>query len=402
MNFSKCTPNGLSRLASASFVYTKFILISVPAEIVLRGPGAVEAYEKALKGGEVCDRRVPVMIIGQDGSGKTSLRKCLVGQTFDPNEKSTVTVEVQPVQITPTEWKARETEGNACDFGMARCACQNLEQQAKGETENVDETPDSKKSKESENSLQEKTKFEQESMFVSSKHAHQVKQESIPVGKLETRKPSETSQKTTSDDKSADLKRDAVTTEPPKHKVTQLNPALQEEYKNVIRASKDEGDGIELVLWDYAGQSLFYNTHPLFLSKIATYILTYNLERKPGDKAVPRSNEKEDEKESEVTSQTRDMTNIDYIYYWMSSVKQFCPEKENRNVFLVFTHADTQKVTVEEIKSHLKDKPYDIFYTTFVVDNKWSTDNPEFQKMRKQIAEKATTLVKSRAPIPGT
>ena len=59
-----------------------------------------EAYRKALKDGEARNDRIPVMIIGQDRSGKTSLRKRLLGLPFDPIEPSTIGINVDIVKVT--------------------------------------------------------------------------------------------------------------------------------------------------------------------------------------------------------------------------------------------------------------------------------------------------------------
>ena len=40
------------------------------------------------------------MIIGQDRAGKTSLKKSLLGQPFDPDEQSTDGIEVDPSECT--------------------------------------------------------------------------------------------------------------------------------------------------------------------------------------------------------------------------------------------------------------------------------------------------------------
>ena len=57
-----------------------------PPEIHLRGPRALEAYYKALEEGKTRVRRIPVMLIGQARSGKTSLKKSLKGIPFNPHE----------------------------------------------------------------------------------------------------------------------------------------------------------------------------------------------------------------------------------------------------------------------------------------------------------------------------
>ena len=68
----------------------------IPREIHLRGPRALKAYYKALEEGQTRVRRIPLMLIGQDRSGKTSLKKSLKGIPFNPREDSTVGIDVDP------------------------------------------------------------------------------------------------------------------------------------------------------------------------------------------------------------------------------------------------------------------------------------------------------------------
>ena len=67
---------------------------SVPAEIRARGPRAERAFQKALQTGTGKVYRGRIMLLGQDRAGKTSLKKSLLGLPFDPNQESTVGVEV--------------------------------------------------------------------------------------------------------------------------------------------------------------------------------------------------------------------------------------------------------------------------------------------------------------------
>ena len=76
--------------------YWLYVVCSVPSEIFARGPLAVKAYNKAIKQGVTRVMRVPIMIIGQMRSGKTSLKKSLTGQLFDDKEKSTDGIERDP------------------------------------------------------------------------------------------------------------------------------------------------------------------------------------------------------------------------------------------------------------------------------------------------------------------
>ena len=69
---------------------------SVPPEIRARGHRAELAFQKAMQKGRVKVYRGRIMILGQDRAGKTSLKKSLLGMPFDPQEESTVGVEVDP------------------------------------------------------------------------------------------------------------------------------------------------------------------------------------------------------------------------------------------------------------------------------------------------------------------
>ena len=87
--FMYCVPQFGKDIAAAKNVGS-----SVPAEIRGRGPEAERAFQKAMKSGKVKVYRGRIMLLGQDRAGKTSLKKSLLGLPFDPQEESTVGVEV--------------------------------------------------------------------------------------------------------------------------------------------------------------------------------------------------------------------------------------------------------------------------------------------------------------------
>ena len=63
-----------------------------------RGDKALSAYQRAIEtGGSTYDKRVKVLLVGQDRVGKTSLGKALRGEPFNEAELST-----QGVQMIPT------------------------------------------------------------------------------------------------------------------------------------------------------------------------------------------------------------------------------------------------------------------------------------------------------------
>ena len=89
----------------------------IPPEIYLRGPRAVEAHNRALT--EV--RKIPVLSIREDRSGKTSLKKSLQGSQLNPDEDSTDGIDVDPSYFKETTeiWKTEEKDQAANKEEMA-------------------------------------------------------------------------------------------------------------------------------------------------------------------------------------------------------------------------------------------------------------------------------------------
>ena len=62
-----------------------------------RGEKALAAFHRALEtGGSTYDKRVKILLVGQDRVGKTSLGKALRGEPFDEAECSTDGVQMTP------------------------------------------------------------------------------------------------------------------------------------------------------------------------------------------------------------------------------------------------------------------------------------------------------------------
>ena len=84
-----------------------FLLDLTPAYVRARGEKALAAYNRALDTGRTNDKRVKVLLVGQDRVGKTSLSKYLRGELFDESEPSTEGVTmIPPVKNAGTDaWR---------------------------------------------------------------------------------------------------------------------------------------------------------------------------------------------------------------------------------------------------------------------------------------------------------
>lgn len=95
----------------------------IPTYILARGGNALAAYRRALKFGKTYDKRVKVLLIGEDRVGKTSLGKALKGESYKEDEASTDGVLMSEALTNASEkpWRNSEVYGNLSAYKL-KCA----------------------------------------------------------------------------------------------------------------------------------------------------------------------------------------------------------------------------------------------------------------------------------------
>ena len=422
---------------------------SVPSEIVARGILATKAYNRALLEGKTYVRRVPVMIIGQDRTGKTSLKKSLKGETFNPNEKSTVGIETDPsyFKVSTDVWRTGvKSKGTKLEqtFSFEHQAAQMIFDSLRNrstdysEAKELAEKPNisgsesqidlmnvAERCKEpsgsrTESSLQESKVFGKAkanssvSELSEEPNASRIKPAFQDPKVLEKPKANYGSQKSSTSGIEPSLQdsKDHLVVPNLPEDVASLVQKLLENNKE----AEDQND-IYSILWDFGGQSVYYATHPIFLTEKAIYILVSDLSRDPHQKdSVPMK--KGMSRNIKDTSCSK--TNLDNLDFWMSSVYSLVSpdavsQKDLRSeklppVFLVCTHADTPycsgdpEVLARETYGSLKDKIYGkLLKGFFVVDNTKSGSADECQgvkKLREKVHFVAKNLPQMNEAIP--
>ena len=368
----------------------------VPSEISARDHSAVEAFNKAIQEGQTRVMRVPVMFIGQARSGKTSLKKSLKGELFDKEEPSTNLIERDPSYFSVTkeimgsgETKKEQSvdsevsfHNRAAKFMVDEIFRRNASVPESEQNIASSDSPTRKESDakndiltESRENITEPTDEQSEKIFQTEK---------------ETRK---------------------------KKRVDEIPPNTISCFNKIRKESNTEdGDKVFFVLWDFGGQSVYYATHPIFLTRNAIYLLVYDLNR---DLHVTADFiKKEGQFEPEVDSNCQ-KTNGDYLHFWLSSVSALESQTTGRSypgsfgklpqVILVCTHADDLVGDVAEKKARkiygsLQAKRYKehLFPKYFIVDNTKSGSDEEcknVQKLRNELLALAERLLQ-RQTIP--
>ena len=164
------------------------------------------------------------------------------------------------------------------------------------------------------------------------------------------------------------------------------------QFLEYVRGEKVESDVtreesvVSIDVWDFAGQHLYYASHPLFLSSRALYILVHNLSKplhapaKPcvrqGTHNIPLEN---------LTNET----NLENLLSWLATIHSITREEvepdigaESRlpylrpPVLIVGTHADkTSAQDIAEMKSEIQKRISGKEYGKHVVPPLFSIDN---------------------------
>ena len=395
----------------------------VPLEIRARGLLALSAYKKALSEGMTCIKRVPIMLVGQDRSGKTSLAKSLKGERFNSEEDSTVGIQVDPsyINVSTEIWKPGEKEEQqnverACSYEhhAARLIVQNLSE---------------------EDSVPKEESLESDQI----EHLVQAKSDSCSQSKDDISSLSAalvtsntTSHDSVSNSESDDLPEGSVFISMSQdHTISDQQPAgniltVPDEVASLVDVLLRKADDSEreediyTVLWDFGGQAVYYTTHPLFLTSRAIYLLVNDLSRPLHHKAKSVTKQGMFTK---LQDSFRLETNADYLDFWMSSVVSLAIQDKSDSkktksdmlpelppVFLVCTHADEAydggdpRELGRTVFGHLQTKPYkNHLHDVFTVDNTKSgqeTECPEVLRLRQEIRAVADGLPHMKEAVP--
>ena len=143
----------------------------------------------------------------------------------------------------------------------------------------------------------------------------------------------------------------------------------------------EEESVVSMDVWDFAGQELYYASHPLFLSSRALYILVHNLSKPLLAQAQPCVRQGT----RDISLQnTKNETNLENLLSWLAtihSITQVKGEPDRRlsylrpPVLIVGTHADKPAGDITMIKEEIQKKISDKEYGKHVVRPLFSIDN---------------------------
>ena len=215
--------------------------------------GYRRAHSQALQEGEAKNNRIPIMLIGQDRGGKTSLMRCLLGLPFNKDQPSTTGIDVDVIELTEQNaeypWKKREVK----EFMTSESEAKTV--------------------------LYKKT----------AEYFDRGVQRNLEGDAPEPLKP---------------VKRPKLLSE-------EISDIRWRWYTEPVQK-----EVIRIFVSDFAGQSIYYDTHGCFVKPHCPYVLVFDLSLEFDKPAVPRFKASEEEEEIEMNNHYR-TTNLDNFTSWL-------------------------------------------------------------------------------------
>ncbi|XP_053383668.1 probable serine/threonine-protein kinase roco6 [Mercenaria mercenaria] len=302
-------------------------------------PRARELYETAILQGKEKDKNVRVMVIGCYGQGKSSLVKCLTGQSIEDVESTNgIDICICNSQNGSKCWNKKE------DNDISTESVKRLVSVA------MDHSLDTYKSKISDKNsdikcVKQKSNFENVMCDADVKIVQAEPEYSFKNVKLKESQGQNNEKKTTSKQVVHREKLDISTpsgstrAEPTKASINRSKaptPQSIEFAKEIKMAERrrdlSEKDRLHISIWDFGGQFVYYATHQLFHSRQAVYLLVFNIAQDL-DRQV---------KDDECPVKQQRKTMKDYLKFWVDSVHTFAGNDQATEppIFLVGTHLD--------------------------------------------------------------
>ncbi|XP_068694464.1 uncharacterized protein [Montipora foliosa] len=367
----------------------------IPSYVAARGPRAIAAYHRAKATGKTLDRRVKVLLIGQDRVGKTSVARSLKGEPFRADETSTDGVQMHvPLKnpgVRPWKFSIMQGETTAYHHKCAEFIGRELLAEAKAEEtrayeEFINTFPRPTKRPRPINRLS----LESLDLIVDLTEIPDIFGSNSPQNKGRMNEASSDA---------TGLVGNSIPTE-----IVRLLEGKRKEEFAVIP------DGIWPVIWDLAGQAVYRAIHPIFMSPEAVYVLVFDMTKNLCATAQCKVKSAGHE-EVEIPAPDSGDTNLDHIMRWLDLVHSLRDSKHSElpPVIIVGSHADCNDCKMMDLLKKFLSRNARVFskhiVQTLTVDNTRagqlpSQEDPQIVRLREEILTVADTLPHTKLEVP--
>jgi len=160
--------------------------------------------------------------------------------------------------------------------------------------------------------------------------------------------------------------------------------------KQAVSNANEQESMVSVDVWDFAGQHLYYASHPVFLSSRAVYILVHNLSKPLNAPAEPCVRQGTHDV---ILENPNGETNLENLLSWLVAVHRMKLKEDEvagntkgklpylrPPVFIVGTHADKPFEEIKTVKSKIQQEISGREYESHVIRPLFSVDNTQGKK----------------------
>ena len=263
----------------------------------------------ALKEGKAQSRDLQVLLIGAENSGKSCLISSFLDEKFIEGQAATEGVDTEVCKIFCKNWK-RISDSDKTDY-LYNHFCHSLKNSAMGWLP-IEENKE-----------------------------------------LETTELQSSTVKMTEDADSVQ----AVPASPLPNTDTLPKPHMHDMHQAFSSTTQYDAHSFNAVVWDFAGQAIFHNTHSIFISEEGVPIITFDASKELTDTVRPR-------KDLPPHTSSKCYTGISSIHYWLQVVDSMCSMKGSEEdlspllptALLAGTHIDLLHANTKEARKIAKQR----------------------------------------------
>ncbi|XP_013396483.1 uncharacterized protein LOC106163446 [Lingula anatina] len=351
-------------------------------EINKQEPLLQEAYQRACKDGFERVKRARVMLLGHYGAGKTHLRKRLLGKEYD-EENDPITNGIETDYVLVKEgWNSDDAEchGPAISRLLAVNTKKIHEEIRASHTDPTEKSQPLGQGVEA-IAIQTSEIMEKSSSKPPGKQSA-VNQEEI----IAEHQPSPSSSK----EALSHLKTEESMELPP-DVLTHLTQSLYD----------IENPPARLAIWDFGGQSVYYNTHHTFLSSRAIYILAIDMSLALTDRPNDQWH----------GAENFSGTILGFTDYWIDAIHTYAAQQDISEdgvscprIIIVCTHKDKYlenvpkekhevkiNAYIAKLRQHIQQKRSGVHVDPrfFAIDNTCQDEDPEISDLRRYVMKVA-------------
>ena len=375
------------------------------------------------------NNRISLLFIGQDGVGKTSLKKSILGEKAEQDQASTIGIEYEVVEVKESNKSNPWKRAADSQFIASKQYTDNIiakeTAKRKYESQNNLVEEDKDESRRHDEDGQESDKFGGGEIESDVDECEGERRYEAGGGEVEGNKFA-TAGGSHQDEGEKNVEEERKTQESRKLQMEYQvsDKQIEEAMKNVDNFHDDTMDTIRFLVGDVGGQSVFYDVHSTMLRLTTLFTLVVDLTKSPNDVAQPKFVEEETKKVEDLGNAMQE-TNLDYLTRWAAALRNLNPcdndaETENAvesleqpKTIIVYTKSD--KLSDEEVETKKEEvrRAVDeqlrrvgcnsLIVREFVIKNmepRSPEESKDLEDLRATIFETAQDILKKQEKTP--